>query len=757
MADEKAKPAERDGGADSVVSEARVRFQRAKEALSDNRALAVEDTKFVLGDSDNGWQWPGDIYSNRSRIEKRPCLTVNVTAQHCNQIINNIRQNRPQCRVLASDAEASKKTAEILGGLLRSIQASSHADVAHDTAAEHAIYGGEGYWRVLTEFESPRSFDQVIVIQPIENPQLVYLDPFCGMDRLKAQWGFVFEDITKEECKRLYGIDAASWQIDAAGGWVSEDTVRIADYFYCANVPDTLYMLPDGSSVLESEVRAQAGELAEAALVQVKAAAEQLKAIQGGTTTRPTTRPQWKYCKLIGGHDKPVDEQDWAGNYLPIIAVVGKEVNVNGKIVRKGVVRDLKDPARMVNYSYSGAIETVALQNKIPYIAAAEAIEGYEDHWRTANQSTASYLPFNAFDENGNAIPRPERQQPAVMPTAQVNMLELSVEQMRAASGQQNANFGIKSEAASGVGIQRLKVQGETATFHFPDNLARALHDEAVIIIDLIPKVMDTKRIVQILGIDGKEEHAVLDPEFEGSYGELTGQDVDQIFNPNIGRYGVVIDTGPSYQTQRQEAAAALTELATRNPQLMQVAGDIVMRAYDFPFSEQLAERLKKTLPAELQDDEQQQLPPEVQAKMAQMQQATQQLAAALEACHKELETLKVGERDKFNKNLIDAYDAETKRITALGGVMTPDSVMALVQQVVQQALTTPSPAQGMAQPEPEMPPMPPPQVPMQPQPNPPTEAGFSLGAPPEQPAITPPAMAATGAHPGLGEPPPGI
>lgn len=698
MADKGVKAVDLDGGADSIVAEAKERFTRARDLLQAGRAQSVADTKFVLGDSDNKWQWPEDIARGR-QADKSPCLTVNVTAQHCNQIINNIRQNRPQCRVTPGDAEADKKTAEILGGLLRNIQASSNADVAHDTGAEHAIYGGEGYWRVLTEYESPSSFKQVIVIRPIENPQLVYVDPFCGQDRLKAQWGFIFEDITKEQCKRDYDIEPASWENDGVKGWVTEHTVRIADYFYCRNVPDTLYMLPDGSSVLESEAKEQGGD---EAVAMVKQAAALLAEQTGGKTSRKTSTPKWKYCKLIGGHDKPVDEKDWAGDYLPIITVIGKEVNVNGEIIRKGVVRDLKDPARMVNYSFSAAVETIALQNKIPYVAAAEAIEGYEDQWKAANQSKAAYLPYNAFDENGNAIPAPARQQPAVMPAAQVQMLQLSTEQMRAASGQQNANFGIKSEAASGIGIQRLKVQGETATFHFPDNLARALYDEAVVIINLIPKVMDTKQIVRILGIDGKESQAVLDPELPNAYGAMDEGDIKAIFNPNVGRYDVVIDTGPSYNTQRQEAAAALTELSTKNPQLMQVAGDIIMKSYDFPFSDQLADRLKKTLPPGLADEQgSAQIPPEVQQKMQGLEQHIQELGDALNNAAAQVDKLeadsKSGEADKA-KLEIEAYAKVTDRLKLVAPFLTAELAGPLVLETVRQALQDPDPLpDGMA------------------------------------------------------------
>lgn len=618
---------------DDIVTEAKKRFERARQFYNGTRILAVEDTKFALGDSDNGWQWPDDI-RNARKIDKRVCLTVNLTAQHCNQIINNIRQNRPSVKVSPVDDGADKETANLLGGLIRNIQVSSASDDAHDTAAEHAIYGGEGYWRILTEYEDEKSFNQCIKIKAIPNPQMVYIDPDCKeLDKSDATYGFVFEDITKEQFKRDYpGIDPESWGEEARkSGWVEDGTVRIADYYYLTYKKDTACLLHDGSTALKSA-------LPDGAIV---------------VRERTTEVKKWTWCKLVGGHDKPVDEVEWLGQYLPIVSVVGKEVNVNGEIVRKGIVRDLKDPARMVNFSYSETVQTLALQNKVPYMAAAEAIEGYENIWGAANLENRAYLPYNAFNEEGNPIPPPQRQPPAVMPAAQVQLLQLSTEQMRAASGQQNANFGIKSEAQSGIGIQRLKVQGETATFHFPDNLARALRYEAKVLIDLIQKYYDTMRVVRILGLDGQESSATLHPQGP-AYQEVPGQDpesdVQRIFNPNVGKYDVVIDTGPAYQTQRQEAFAALSEIAAKNPALMQVAGDIIMRAADFPMADKLADRLAKTLPPQLQDAKngQPQIPPQVQQQIAQMTAQMQHMGAALEEAHNQLQQAKAGEQAKM-------------------------------------------------------------------------------------------------------------
>ena len=704
----------------TVVELARERYAKGEAAYKTTRQQALEDTKFVMGDSDNGWQWPDDIqdvWGEDSTVR----LTINLTAQHCNQVINGIRQNRPAARVLPVDSGADKRTAEIMGGLIRNIQVSSNADDAHDVGAEHAIYGGEGYWRIVTEYESEDSFDQVIKIKPVSNPNMVVIDPSAQeIDKSDAEWGFVAEEITKTRCRREHPkVDPSSW-IKDSGGWVKEDTVIRAEYFYVDWIDDEALLMMDGTSMLKSQAEEQ---------VKLGAIRQDYESVV--KKRRPTKRKKWTWCKLLGGEEEPLDVKEWLGSYLPIVSVVGKEVNVNGEIIRKGLVRDLKDAARMVNYSYSAAVTSIALQNDVPYIASVEATEGLEEDWDTANTRKHGRLRWNARDKNGNELPKPERQAPVIMPTAQVQMLELSISQMRAVSGQQNSNFGIRSEAQSGIGIQRLKQQGEVATFHFPDNLTRALKYESKILLDLIPKYIDTRRVVRILGLDGRAEQATLDPQAQQAYAEeMAGaeQDIQKIFNPTLGKYDVVIDTGPSYQTQRTEAYANLSELAGKNPKLMDVAGDLVFRAADFPMAEQLAERWEKTLPPGLADQKgQQQIPPPIQAHLQQTEAQMGDMAKMLDAGQAELQrleqenqALKVdktleaqkiqAEADKARVEAIKAqaeaqnrsreldiemFRADTERKTALANAQQAE--MQAAAQVMNGAAQSPEPMQQPA------------------------------------------------------------
>jgi hypothetical protein len=716
---------------ESIVEVAKKRYLRAKDAYNTLRQMAVEDTRFVMGDSENRYQWPENVYEQRALNASKPCLTINITAQHCNQVINNIRQNRPSAKVVAVDNFSDPETAEILGGMLRSIQSFSSADTAHDLASEHAVYGGEGYWRILTEYEHEKSFDQVITVKSIVNPQLVYIDPdSVEPDRSDARWCFLFEDISREQAKEDHPkAEFASWAEDRSG-WVKKDTIRRAEYYWCEDKPDTLLLLGSGETILTSE-------LPEGAQVSADALITSNGQIMPVVDKRDTCKKVWYWCKLLGGEDEPIDKKEWPGQFMPIITVVGKELNINGEIIRKGIVRDLKDSARMVNYSYSSAIESLALQNDVPYMAAAEAIEGHEAVWGAANINKRAYLPFNALDSEGNPLPVPQRQPSATMPTAQVQMLQLSVEQMRASSGQQNANFGIKSEAASGVGIQRLKAQGEIATFHFPDNLARALKYEAKVILDLIGKVYTSDRIVRILGLDGKEQAAQLAPGMQQAYHDNPNGKVAKIFNPSVGRYDVTIDTGPSYQTMRQEASENLTQLTSRNPALMQAAGDLVMRAYDFPMAQEIADRLQKTIDPKLLDDGKGKpaVPPEIQQAMDQMQQQMQAMDQALSTAHKEVQKLESESEFKQKELLIKAFGEETKRLQVIGTAMTPEAVQQLVMQTLESVLSAPPLQQEIAEP---------PEQYGQEQQEPPQEDGSFM------PEELPPEMDATGANPGL-------
>jgi len=655
---------------DKLVAEAKKRFARCQDAESDFRKLFLEDLRFAHGDSDNGYQWP-DLIRNSRQLEKRPCLTINKTIQHNRQITNETRQNSPSVRVQPVDGGADRKTAEILNGIIRHIEANSSADVAYETASEFAVDAGIGYWRVTTDYVSDDSFDQEIYIRRVKNPLMVYLDPdIQEADGCDAGFGFVFEDITKDEYEaRFPGQEIVSWPMDGQGDeWLRSDMIRLAEYFHVVEKKDTLVADEMGNII-------RLGDLAEEEREAAKALATRMRTVK---------RREVKWDLIAG--DKVLERKDWAGTYIPIVRVVGEEVDIDGKTERKGHTRHVKDPQRMYNYWSSSATEFVALQGKTPYVGPAAAREGYEAFWNTANTANHSYLPYNHVDDEGNPIPQPQRQQPPVMAAAYMQGMQVAAEEMKMASGQYDASLGARSNETSGRAIRARQMEGDVANFHFIDNLSRAIRYTGKILVELIPKIYDTPRVVRILGEDGKEDTVRLDPSQPQSVVErkndMTGA-IERIYNPGVGRYDVTVAVGPSYTSRRAEAFDAMTQMVQGNPQLMDKAGDLIMKAADFPMAEELSERLAKFLPPGVADDQQS---PEV----AKLKQDLQQCQAQLQALGAEYNKAVESKDNDAQKILTDKYKAETERLKIIAPTLGPQLAAAIAAEFGIQVLNSP-------------------------------------------------------------------
>lgn len=643
---------------DKIVAEVKKRFERCQDFESDARVLWKSDLRFANGDPENGWQWEDAMRKSRE-IDKRPCLTINKVKQHNRQITNDARQNKPSIRVYPVDSGADKKTAEILNGVIRHIEANSNADVAYDTASEFAVDAGLGYWRVVTDYASDDSFDQEIFIKRVKNPLNVYLDPdIQEADGSDARYGLVFEDIPKEEFKARYpNADAVTWPLEGGDDWLRKDNIRICEYFKRVETNDTLWADEQGDTLKQSEMKPEMVEAAKAA----------------GLRSRVVKRCQVKWYLVAG--NVQLEEKEWPGKYIPIVRVVGDEVEVDGKVDRKGHTRQMKDAQRMYNYNSSASVEYGALQTKTPILAPAEAIEGYESYWDNANTSNLPYLPYNHLDEQQNPIPMPIRMTPPAPATLFLEGMRTASEEMKMASGQYDASMGAKSNETSGRAIMARQREGDTATFHFIDNVARAIKYTGKILLDLIPKIYDTPRIVRILGEDGSEDEAHFDPSQQAAYTKtqnLQGE-IQEIYNPSVGRYDVVVAVGPSYSTRRQEAFQALTEMASRNPQLMQFAGDIVMKAADFPMADELAKRLAKSIPPEIvKDDEDGPSPGEQQA-----QQKIQELEGQLQALGQEYNALDTDKTLDQEKIAVEKQRLENERLKTeleLQRLMNPEA-----------------------------------------------------------------------------------
>lgn len=661
-----------------VVMEAQKRFKRCNDWEQDTRKLFLEDLKFANGDSDNGYQWPNNIKKNRD-IDARPTLTVNQIRQHNLKIINDAKQNKPGIAFRPTGDGATYEAAQALQALVRNIEYHSNAQVAYDAATKFQVEAGIGYLRVATDYAGEGSFDQEIFIRRVNDPLGIFMDPDAKeADKSDALYALVFEEMEKEEYKEAYPQYADVIGQSALGNddaWVTEDKIRICEYF--RKVPEEGKLVAFKRKDTGEQVVRKLSDLPES----------MRKDIVDDPQTRKRTIYDTKIEWYLLAGSRVVATANWPGKYIPIVPVIGEETVINGKLDRKGHTRMMKDPQRMYNYWTSSVTEHVALQGKTPWIAPAQAIEEYEDLWNNANKVNYSVLMYNAIDDAGNAIPAPQRAQPPVAAPAYMTGLQLAREEMQWASGQFEAQMGAPGNERSGKAIQERQRQGDNATYHYIDNLAIAIRQVGKIVLDLIPKIYDTKRVIQAMAEDGTSYEIEVDPQAKKAWeGEqLRNATVaKRVLNPTIGKYDVQADVGPAYATKREEAFNAFTLILTQAPQLASVIGDILLRAGDFPYAQEASERLKRMVPPQALGTG-----PTVMEQ--QLQQRVTQLTDLLK---KEMDKtaeskLKLTGKDQLRD--IEAYDSETKRIAALSKLLPedPQALHELIVQLVNDALTT--------------------------------------------------------------------
>jgi len=631
-----------------LLATARKRFDGCVAAHSPNRSLQLEDLRFFAASPDNGWAWPSRIKADRENDPNgpRPCLTINMIPQHVHQVTNEMRQNMPSIKVLPVDGESDPEVANVLNGIIRHIEYHSDAETAYDIASEQQVITGEGYWRVLTEYCDEKSFDQDIVVKPIRNNESAYLQPYCDATGCDAKYGFIVQDF-EEDAFRLQFPNAkpVDWtlvgnDIDYHNWFISgEKTIRVAEYFYTETVERELLLFANG-------VLAFADELTK----------EMLAAYGEPLKRRRVLAETVKWCKLTGA--EVLERNDWAGKYIPIIRVVGNEVEVEGEVFYYGLVRQAKDALRMYNYWCSQEAEMLALAPKAPFVVAEGQLEGHETKWRTANSTNHAYLEYNPISEGGNQVPPPQRVMPP-MPSAGILQAKIgAAEDVKRTTAQYNASLGDRSNETSGRAIIARQKEGDVANFHYTDNFARSKRYFGRLLVDLIPKIYDSKRIARIVAEGGETDQVIIDPEQQQAV--MTISEGASSYNLNVGRYDVMVTVGPSYTTKRQENAEMMAKILQTTPQLWPIVGDLMVKEMDWPGAQKFSERLAILLPPQIKQAEQgkQPLPPQAVQAVQQAQMAMQ----AVQQKAQELSQVEAKLKDEATKTAVEKAALEEAR-----------------------------------------------------------------------------------------------
>lgn len=672
-----------------TLAEALEEFKLSEEAESENRKAWIDDVRFArLGE-----QWPDGVKRQRE-MDGRPCLTINRMPAMLRQVVNDARQNKPAIKVHPVDSGAKRETAEILNGLIRNIEYTSNADVAYDTALDHAVTGGFGYFRIDVDYACDDEFDLDIKICRIANPLTVYGDEnSTAADSSDWNKAFITELYTESEFeKRWKGAEKSNWESsyrDLPDGWRDNELVRVAEWWTREEVPAKLLKLSDGMVLYVNEY------------MRIK----DILDAQGITVVgeRDTKTNKVKQ-KIISGAEV-LEENEWAGKYIPIVPVYGDEVMVEGKRHWISLTRWAKDPQQMFNYWRTASTELVALAPKAPYLGPKGAFNTDANKWATANNVSYPYIEYD-----GGVMP--QRQPFAGPPAGALQEALNASDDMKSTMGIYDAALGARSNETSGRAILQRQRESDTATFNYIDNLSRAIRHAGRVMVDLIPKVYNAPRIIRVIHEDGSNESVPINQPFtpdqakspqaqayEAGKTQETVDGLTRIYDVTTGKYDVTCEAGPSFSTKREEAAAQMMELGRMFPPMMQVAGDLLVKNLDWPGADDIADRLKAMLPPQLQGQSSQVM--QMRQQMQQMDQMAKQAVGQLNQQIAQLQQQLQQEKshdaqamlqaDIDRKKLeIDEYNAVTNRMKVTAPAMTPQDIQLLVVQTVRQALEAP-------------------------------------------------------------------
>jgi hypothetical protein len=607
-------------------------YREARDFLStviavenDNRSKAVNWLQFRDGN-----QWPQDLYNSRE-LDGRLMITIN----HCDTLLtrveNSIKQQRPRIKAHpVVDADVNK--AKLINGLTRHIEAVSQAPVAYDAGASSALSIGWGYWRIVPEYLNERSFDQELKIKPIENTFTVYRDPMSvlpdGSDSMRY---LISEKMTRIKFRQQYPnaenvefIDGGQGDDDA--NWESRYEIRLAEYFRIVEKPERLFKMLDGTTKFESEFAPGVLKVALADPDGHGFATEYVKGRRVAVERKSATR-QVQWFRLSGS--KVIDRRNLPGKWIPIIAVEGCKLNINGEKKRHGAIKNMTEPCRLFNYSETMKMEKIALSPKAAWVAAAGQIEQHPE-WFDANTKAYSALVYDPVVVNGQTLPPPQRESPSQVEAGWAEMSQSYEHMIMAIAGQPHEpEQDAQGQVVSGVALKQRRALADDSHYHYYDNVTLSIAFTGRILVDLYPHYYDGARLQRIIQEDGAPEMVQLNQRMpDGSVKN----------DMSVGEYDIIMDTGPGYDTKRQEGFEGMVSLlgTPLGEEIAKVGADLIVRNADFAGADQLADRLVP-LNADGMAQVIKELPEQAQSIIGSMQKQAQALQAKVQQLEADL------------------------------------------------------------------------------------------------------------------------
>jgi hypothetical protein len=679
-----------------TVTESQKLFTEALDCLSAQREQIAEDLRF--SDPSDPQQWD-ETERRRREIDPggaRPCLVFDQLGQYVANVAGQVEQRPPAMHALPVDGGADRKVAEQLDGFFRHIEHSSRAQQHYARAATSAARAGVGYVIVRPEYVDRALGYQEPRITSEGDPLRIVFDPWSiELDGSDASFGYHLTPISQREFKRRWPkAEPVSFGSDDRHTLARDEreSVMVAEEWRLVDERTNCIVFIDqrGDEVSLGEddfhLANQRGQVREF----IRAYPEKKRVVY------------WRRMSGAEVLDKSVDadgkEAAFPADGIGIVPMYGYIGYADGRMTYCGIPRRARSAQQAYNFHKSEERAYLLTAPKSPWIGPGAAFAPYKALWDRANVDQRAYLPYEHLDENGQPIPAPSRLMPAVNLQNHIQGSQEALRDIQASIGMYQANLGAPSNETSGVAIESRKQQGEASTAHFQSHLAAMVARVGQLCLQMLPRLLDTKRQMRTLGIDGNPGAVRVDPGQAEAMQE--GRDGLTI-NPNVGRYDVRVVVGAAYSTQRTQAQAAFTEMMRANPQMAPALAPLWAQTLDVPHADKLAQVLTAMAPDPvrqiLSPEQQGPTTAELTAQVDQLKQALQEATQIAQQATQEAEQAKnEGEQReeeaeaRIAELAIKRYEAETKRLQVTGAMQA--DMAAVARQVVIEMLSTPAP-----------------------------------------------------------------
>lgn len=610
----------------AIYEEAKDRLAMAIEAEAPNFKRAKE--ALLFGEGENHWN--EQVVNSAS--QDSPELVMNFTDTLVGRVVNSIAdlETRGKCHPVGDGADT--ETADVINGLGRHIEYRSDAQVAYDTGTDYGVRAGWGWWRLLTEFAAPNSFDKEIRIAPLMNIFSVHSDPSAIMPTAcDMRWAFISSMIKRTEYKRLYPrMELVPWndigRDDFRANWENKEEIRIAEYFRILDKKDTLYQIQDSKGQMYTAFKDEMPPPEMLAQIGAKVVQE-----------RESSRAQVQLFHLNG--TRVIKREIIPGQWIPLVRVQGNARNIDGMVYRRGMVQTLMDPQRMVDYGETAKIKRLGLTPQSPWVAAEGQLDGHPE-WTDANRAPTvvlTYKPITVTTSQGEQVlPPPQRQPPAQIEAGFSELVQGMRSNLLAIAGMPNepGQDQGQGQTVSGRALQRRDKLSDQSHSQFYKNKKLAVAQTWRIILEWLPHYYSEERMQRIIGGDGKPQMIKLNEQSMGEGGVSTVKN-----DMTVGRFDVVMEAGPSHETMREESADTLVDIITSPGPMGEIvaktAPDLVFRSMPGLYTEEIADRLAAQTPDGLKKI-MEALPKEARAVVQSLSNQNAQLKQALEKAETE-------------------------------------------------------------------------------------------------------------------------